>query len=500
MKSFEQLVSIADILDQRGLHKEAGLVDLFLYKQGALFSHIEKAVTASIERALNELLKYSIISEPTESTAIYTSTGRELPLGGNVINRLLLIQRELSILLDEVIVPNAKHIPDHTRYQAFEEFTRYLQQAIDKQRSRLISTNDFLTQFKEEAKEVQNALQGITVNPAFMDDVPEVLDEIRQEYVEITKDLDRVTRKGNLPLEDFQGMVDALTENVKLFVDKQNKSENGLSTLFEEAKIRSGKRPDTEHTLKWIIDQARNSSNEQVRKLGEYWKSVNEARRNAGHAQRRSRGELQKALSKFLDTYEHCKYEPEVREVFPRGIDSLKARIEEQLNQENKEDGDEDEPETVASSQAGIVQKAEEFSYMQDVPSEKSFTSSPGPNYTEDVANEYIGTVNPVDDVLKWKEKVEEASKKLDQDYKRWEKLVAAAVILRDTLSGKIKDKVMTEQTKKKWDSLKKQILDGTKILSKYIKVIEKNDKIVKDALFPAVTSYARVIDVLFKR
>lgn len=487
---FDELVVIADSFDQRGLHEEAGLVDLFLYKKGSAFSLFEKEAVRSVTRALNELSKYSLISTPNTSAELLLSpSGKRAKLEGTVAEQYLQIYEWLGAFMSEVVQPNAELVPDNETYQTLLEFSDLLRKVFESQHSRLSSVKGYYDSFKDSSKALIEALNSLTINPNIGDkvettEVADKLDEIKQEYFTITTPLRNVFQKGNINLTDFKGAVDNLIENMKMFlaVQGEKKNENALRSLFEESKVIGSKKPETEEKLRsfnWIVENA-NQAGPKAEKMVQQWR----------------------AFAEFRDEFKKQKNKSYIK--LETLLKHLQARYIYWMNRFKVEGVEEYNVESIFDKYHGFDNFVEKMKFALEVYSPERVNDTVEANNIKGlrIAQTYFSPVGENDQLKEIEQlatEVAESRDDLEESSKKWEKAVEGAHLLFQKIDEEVRGILITGRVQKDWDLFKRQVNTLISQLDKQLDLIIKNNDKIVEAMIPKFGTFDKVTNVLFK-
>lgn len=486
MKVLDELVFIADSLDQRGLHEEASLVDLFLCKKGSVFSLFEREAISSIVSALNELKKQSVISTPLRPLQLLSLQGRRVPLKGNIAENYLTIYEWLSTFISEILRPNAEAVPDNEFYQGLLEFTTYLKNALEGQYSRLLSIKSHYESFVKAINKLSQLFNSLTVNAALLDEdrienVADKLDEIKQQYSALLVPLRRLN-EVNINIDDLESIIEDLGENLKIFLEDQSKEGDTLRSFLENAEVVSKTRDSKGEralSFNWILENAKQVGPE-AGKLAEQYKAVDELKRGYRRQRMKAYSDLEKLIDILQDKYNYW-----MTRFKNEGIDEYNV-------------------DSVFNKYGGFENFLNKVQFALEVysPEQKVETSSYrilSKNAQEEFGLVPIEEGAQVKEMEKLIERILEAKTVLEKSSQKWERSIGTSQALFKKLSEEVKEALVSGHMKKDWNLFKKQVDLLVEQAEKQFELVAKNDKKVSESLVPKIDSYNRVINLLFK-
>jgi len=483
MNKIEELAFIADRLDMQSLHREAELIDRFLYRQAFVFSIFEKEAVKSLVRALNVLEPHSLISNPSIEVTLPSFPG--LPRGkkvtGTVAQRYISILEWLNVLVSQVLEPNLKHLAGNEHFETLVEYTKqYVQSALNQMYTVFSSVENEYELVKKDVERLVTRLNIISVNPKSDSEVRETLEEIKKEYYDIVADLNTYLKKGNIDINQFEDIIDATKEKIKNFLkDQKGKRTDDLKSLFEEGDLvyLSTKGPtfiEEDRDIDWYRQKARKSGDPRLIDLADAHKDIAATR----SATRQSRGKWHRQLEGFRDTLEML-YD----EFYEANRNNEKAlgNLEGILNKEEKQEFIQKINRVLKPiKRASLSKMAIDFEL-------EGLETLPEPEDSSELLN-----------IKKLIAKAERAMKELKLINRRYENAVQEEIQSAQTLRSTIDETLSSRQVKRiDWDLFEKEVTDTVERIDRRVNFISNKSNKAKDFLKTNTDSYKKVLNVL---
>ena len=486
MNKIEELAFIADRLDSQGLHREAGLIDRFLYRQAFVFSIFEKEAVKSLIRALTVLEPHSLISNPTVEVKLPPFPG--LPRGrkatGTVAQRYVAILEWLNVFITEILEPNLKYQEDNEYYQTLVEYTKqYARDALNQLYTIFASIENEYDLLKKDADRLATRLNIISANPKSDDAIRDKFEEIKKEFYDIVVDLNTYLKKGNIDLTQLKDIVETTKGKLKNFLkDQKGKRADDLKSFFENGDLiyLNTKGPtfiEEDRDIDWYRKKARGSGDPRLMDLADSYKDMAARRNNT----RKSREKQRRKLEGIHDTLEM--FYGDFSEAHQGNGEALKG-LSEVLKEDEKQLLLEQMNRLLQPlKRASLSKKAQEDFEMEDL---EALPAEPTSVYPE------------LAQIKRLAVRAERVMKELKLINRRYESAVQEEIQTAQLLRSTIEKAMLSKQIKRiDWDLFEKEVEDTIERVDRRVKFVsDKNDK-AKDFLKTNFDGYKKVLEVL---